>query len=143
MNPETNECSFQTPWSAEIYDLLRETSHALACVTLLARIHSPDSETVKDIEDILTRVRKAQEDGIGRVGMGLWWVSWEEWESGECHSTRWTRALVAAGSAERAVQIVLDAGEPNWMGDAPFDRPEASVFVMPCGEGVVRWGKKR
>ena len=70
--------------------------------------------------------------------MTLWWVSWEEWESGECYTTRCTRELVAADTAERAVKIVMDADEPNWIGDTHFDRPVATAFVMPCNEGIVR-----
>jgi hypothetical protein len=72
--------------------------------------------------------------------MILWWVSWEEWESGECYSTRKERVLVNAATAQRAVQIVLEEELPLWVGDTHFDKPIAYPFVTPTSdkEGIVR-----
>ena len=67
----------------------------------------------------------------------LWWVRWEEWESGECYTTRWTRKLVCANTEKRAIELVVEQGVPNWLvGEEHFDQPDAVPFIIPKEEGV-------
>lgn len=66
----------------------------------------------------------------------LWWVVWEEWDD-EQYSTRTARELVAADSAERAVQIILDNEVMNWNCGDKFKRPLAFRFYLPSCEGIV------
>lgn len=67
----------------------------------------------------------------------LWWVVWEEWKDEECRSTCIARELVAADSAERAVQIVLDKSDMEWSCEDKFNRPLAFRFSLPSCEGIV------
>ena len=71
--------------------------------------------------------------------MRFWWVTWEEWESGECNSTHWKRELVFADSGARAVDIIMENEIPEWYGDTCFDRPVAAELRVPDAECVVPW----
>jgi len=69
--------------------------------------------------------------------MKLWWVHWEEYESGECYGTRYTRDLVCADTPQEALALLLRDGGPD-MTDDSCDPPIVTAFVMPTQKGIVK-----